>query len=111
RFELPAGAENGLPVGRIPLGAQIEPLVQEAAEMLAKQGSDLLAQYLLESYRPEETYGSSFGKLFARLFAQQGLILMDPLDNGLHKVAAALYQHALAERDGLSEKLLQRGKE
>src|SRR5882672_5301699 len=111
RFELPAGAENGLPVGRIPLSAQIVPFVQEAAELLANQGSDLLAQYLKESYRPEETYGSAFGKLFARLFAQQGLILMDPLDAGLHKVAAPLYQHALAERDVLNEKLLQRGKE
>src|SRR5713101_5328976 len=111
RFELPAAAEMGRPVGRIPLGAQIEPLVEAAAEMLANQGSDLLAQYLLESYRAEETYGSAFGKLFARLFAQHGLILMDPLDSGLHKVAAPLYQHALAERDALNEKLLQRGKE
>jgi bacillithiol biosynthesis cysteine-adding enzyme BshC len=111
RFELPAAAEMGRPVGRIPLGAQIEPLVEAAAEMLANQGSDLLAQYLLESYRAEETYGSAFGKLFARLFAQHGLILMDPLDSGLHKVAAPLYQHALAERDALNEKLLQRGKD
>src|SRR5438445_9444698 len=111
RFELPAAAETGRPVGRIPLGAQIEPLVQEAAEMLANQGSDLLAQYLLESYQPQETYGSAFSKLFARLFAQHGLILMDPLDDGLHKVAAPLYQHALAERDIVNEKLLQRGKD
>src|SRR3989454_320391 len=111
RFELPALPESRRPVGEIPLGAQIEPLVQEAAEMLANQGSDLLAQYLIESYRPEETYGSAFGKLFARLFAQPGLNLMDPLDGGLHKVAAPLYQHALAERDTLNEKLLQRGKE
>jgi bacillithiol biosynthesis cysteine-adding enzyme BshC len=111
RFELPAARETGRPVGRIPLGEQIEPLVQETAELLASQGSDLLAQYLIESYRPEETYGSAFGKLFARLFAQQGLILMDPLDSGLHKVAAPLYQHALAERDALNEKLLQRGKD
>src|SRR6266478_2919241 len=110
RFELPA-AEEGRPVGRIPLGAQIEPLVQEAAELLLNQGSDLLAQYLIESYRPEETYGSAFGKLFARLFAQHGLILMDPLDAGLHKIAAPLYQHALADRDALNEKLLQRGKD
>src|SRR5260370_5831160 len=109
RFELPLIAETGRPVGRISLGTQIEPLVQAAAELLANQGSDLLAQYLVESYRPEETYGSAFGKLFARLFAQQGLILMDPLDNGLHKLAARLYQHALAERDALNEKLLQRG--
>src|SRR5229473_287297 len=111
RFELPVASETGRPVGRIPLGAQIAPLVQEAAELLANQGSDLLAQYLTESYRPEETYGSAFAKLFTLLFAQQGLILMDPLDPGLHRVATPLYQHALAERDAVNEKLLQRGKD
>jgi bacillithiol biosynthesis cysteine-adding enzyme BshC len=111
RFELPVAAEAGRPVGQIPLGREAGPLVHEAAELLANQGSDLLAQNLIESYGPEETYGSAFGKLFARLFAEQGLILMDPLDQGLHKVAAPLYQHALAERDALNEKLLERGKE
>src|SRR5436309_9663256 len=111
RFELPQMTEAARPVGQIPLGAQIGPLVREAAELLANQGSDLIAQYLVESYRPEETYGSAFGKLFARLFAQHGLVLMDPLDDGLHKVAAPLYQHALAERDALNEELLHRGKE
>jgi bacillithiol synthase len=39
------------------------------------------------------------------------LILLDPLDAGLHKVAAPLYQHALDQRDALNEKLLDRGKE
>jgi len=111
RFELPVPAEAGKPVGKIKLGPAVEQLAQEAAEILASQGSDLLAQFLTECYRPEETYGSAFGKLFARLFAQQGLILMDPLDPGLHRVAIPLYQHALAERDALNEKLLQRGKD
>src|SRR6267143_1150778 len=110
RFELPV-VETGRPVGGISLGAQVEPFAREAAELLSSQGSDLLAEYLTESYRPEETYGSAFAKLFTRLFAQQGLILMDPLDQGLHRVATPLYQHALAERDAVNEKLLQRGKD
>jgi bacillithiol biosynthesis cysteine-adding enzyme BshC len=111
RFELPDGNEAERPVGRTPVGAEGGRLAREAADLLEKDGGDLLAQYLTESYKAEDTYGSAFGKLFTRLFAQQGLILMDPLDAGLHKVAAPLYQHALAERDVLNEKLLQRGKE
>ncbi len=111
RFELPVTEKAGRPVGQILLGPDVEPLVREAAELLTNQGSDLLAQFLIETYRPEESYGSAFGKLFARLFAPQGLILMDPLDPGLHRVAAPLYQHALAERDALNERLLQRGKD
>src|SRR5216683_5645628 len=64
RFELPVAPEAGAPVGQIRLGPPIEPLVHEAAELLVNQGSDLLAEFLRESYRPEETYGSAFGKLF-----------------------------------------------
>ena len=111
RFEMPDGNEAGKPVGRIALGAEGEKLAREAAELLARDSGEQLAQYLMESYKAEETYGSAFGKLFARLLAPQGLILLDPLDADLHKVAAPLYQHALAQRDELNERLLARGKE
>src|SRR5437879_3513667 len=77
RFELPDGNERERPVGRIPLGNDIERHAREAAELLQNQGGEQLAQYLLESYKGEDTYGSAFGKLFARLFARQGLVLLD----------------------------------
>jgi bacillithiol synthase len=113
RFELAAPDEKdaGRPVGKILLGAQIDEQVHEAAELLVKQGSVLLAQFLKESYNRGETYGSAFAKLFARLFAQQGLILLDPLDPALHRVAAPVYRQAIEDRDVLNEKLLRRGKE
>ena len=113
RFELaPPPAElAGRPVGKITLGPQIREAAHEAAELLVKQGSTLLAQFLGESYRPEETYGSAFGKLFTRMFAKQGLILLDPLDPRLHKVAARVYEKSIADRNVLNEQLLQRGKD
>src|ERR1700719_136401 len=113
RFELapPVEKDAGRPVGKILLGAQIDEQVHEAAELLVKQGSVLLAQFLKESYSRGETYGSAFAKLFARLFSQQGLILLDPLDPALHRIAAPLYRQAIEDRDALNEKLLRRGKE
>src|ERR1700738_3456178 len=113
RFEIspPAEQDAGRPVEKILLGAQIEEQVHEAAELLVKQGSVLLAQFLKESYNRGETYGSAFAKLFARLFSQQGLILLDPLDPALHRVAAPVYRQAIEHRDVLNEKLLRRGKE
>jgi bacillithiol biosynthesis cysteine-adding enzyme BshC len=113
RFELPAPADHdaGRPVGKILLGAQIDEQVHDAAELLVKQGSVLLAQFLKESYNRGETYGSAFAKLFARLFSQQGLILLDPLDPALHRIAAPVYRQAIGDRDALNEKLLRRGKE
>jgi len=113
RFELavPPEQDAGRPVGKILLGPQIDEQVHEAAELLVKQGSVLLAQFLKESYNRGETYGSAFAKLFARLFSQQGLILLDPLDPALHRIAAPVYRQAIEHRDALNEKLLRRGKE
>jgi bacillithiol synthase len=110
-FELPAEGTPGRPVGRVKLGTLVEPLVKQASELLAGTGSETVAKFLLESYGPEETYGSAFGKLFARVFSEQGLILLDPLDARLHRVAAPVYRKALEDRGELSIKLRERGKE
>ena len=110
RFELPPSEPAGRPVGAVPLGPAITEHVKKAAEMLSGPASEAISEILERSYRPEETYGSAFGKMFARLFAEQGLILLDPLDARLHRIAAPLYKKAIADRDELNEKLLQRGK-
>src|SRR5271156_2603203 len=111
RFELPAPADAGKPVGRVALGAASTEAVREASDVLERQGSSLLAHILRDSYAPAETYGSAFAKLFARIFAGRGLILLDPLDAELHRIAALIYERAALQRDALNESLLQRGKD
>jgi bacillithiol synthase len=111
RFELPPHCTGAAPVGLVKLGAGVEEFTRKASELLAGVGGAEVAKFLQESYRANETYGSAFGKLFARVFAEQGLILLDPLDPRLHEVAAPVYRKALGDRDALSDKLLQRGKE
>ncbi|MGC1416212.1 MAG: bacillithiol biosynthesis cysteine-adding enzyme BshC [Candidatus Acidiferrum sp.] len=110
RFELPGNGDAGLPVGRIALGAQVREMVDEAAGILTAAGGEFVAAIFRESYGAQETYGSAFGKLFARLFAEQGLILLDPLDERLHRVARDILSKAVREREALSEGLLARGK-
>src|SRR5229473_169625 len=97
QFELPGDGSS--PVGDVRLGPAIHDHVKKAAGLLSGPASETLSQILEHSYRPEETYGSAFGKLFARLFAAQGLILLDPLDARLHRVAAPLY----SIRDGVRQ--------
>jgi bacillithiol biosynthesis cysteine-adding enzyme BshC len=110
-FELPAAAATGRPVGQVRLGAAIAGMAKTASELLTGPGAEVVAKVLLESYTPEETYGSAFGKLFARVFAEYGLILLDPLDARLHRIATPVYRKALEDRDELSAKLLERGKD
>src|SRR3989442_13851571 len=46
----------------------------------------------------------------ARLFAGQGVILVDPLDARLHRLAAPLYRRAVGESESLVRDLLARSK-
>jgi bacillithiol biosynthesis cysteine-adding enzyme BshC len=107
RLELPKFGENAQPVGRIHLGDEIIQLIHEAEPALGQTFGEILR----ESYTPVATYSSAFAHLFARIFEDFGLILLDPLDERLHRVAAPILHQALAGRDELNELLLKRGRE
>jgi bacillithiol synthase len=111
RFELPGNGDLGRPVGGIALGSQVAEMAHEASRILTAAGGEFVAGIFRESYGVQETYGSAFGKLFTRLFAEQGLILLDPLDARLHRVGTEVLRNAVEEREGLNEALLARGKE
>ena len=95
------------PVGTVKLGREVEPVVERAAALL---GESELTTWLRESYRPEETLGTAFAKLFARLFADWGVILLDPADKELHQLAKPLLLAAAERCAELNDALLDRGK-
>jgi bacillithiol synthase len=100
--------KNDAPVGDVRFGDEITVLAEEFAGKLSDQS---LAAIVRESYRSGETFGSAFGKMFARLFEQYGLILLDPLDSELHKLAAPLLRSAAEQAHELDVALLARGKQ
>lgn len=111
RFELPATeADRGCRVGEVKLGQGIGDLVVQAQELLEGPHFEIVADALAEAYRPEETYGTAFAKLFARLLRGRGLVLLDPLDSRLHDLAAPLYRRALEDNGTLVGELLARSK-
>ena len=112
QFELPeTQAESGRRVGEVKLGRGITALVEKAAESLRGGFAEEIGRALRETYTPEETYGSAFGKLMARLVAGRGIIFFDPLDERLHRFSANIYRRALDDADSLREALLARSKE
>jgi bacillithiol biosynthesis cysteine-adding enzyme BshC len=100
------GVEDA-PVGTIHFTDEITAVVQSAAEIL---GDSPATDLLRESYLPGETLGSAFARLFARLFADWGVILLDPADPELHAIAAPIYAAAIERAAQLDELLLARGK-
>jgi len=97
----------GAPVSEVRLGEEILPVVEEAAALL---GDGEAAQFLRESYRPGETLGSAFARLYTRLFAKWGVILLDAADAELHRVAAPIYGAAIERAEELDAALLDRGR-
>jgi bacillithiol biosynthesis cysteine-adding enzyme BshC len=79
--------------------------------MLPGEDGAALAKLLREFYRPEESYAGAFAKLFAQLFSDRGLILIDPLDPRVHRIAAPVYAKTIENREALNAELLSRDNE
>jgi bacillithiol biosynthesis cysteine-adding enzyme BshC len=94
------------PVGQIPFADEIEALAAEAASLLPEGEA---AEVLQQCYRAGESFGSAFARLFTWIFREHGLILLDPLDAGLHKVSAPLMTEAASRAAEIDAALIARG--
>ncbi|MGH9553318.1 MAG: bacillithiol biosynthesis cysteine-adding enzyme BshC [Terriglobales bacterium] len=108
KFSAPTRGLPDAPVGTVTFGAEIEPVVEAAAGLL---GDSEATKFLREAYRPGENFGSAFARLFSRLFAQWGVILLDASDPELHRIAAPIYSAAIERAAELDDALLARGRE
>ncbi len=95
------------PVGNIRFTGEIEALEKQLSEML---GDSDIPGILAETYRPGETFGSSFARLFSRLFSEWGVILLDAGNAELHRIAEPIYQQAVSRAVELEDALHARGK-
>lgn len=105
---IPSHGVEDAPVGTVTFGAEIDGAVQSAVDLL---GATAATELLGDSYRQGETLGSSFARMFARLFAEWGVVLIDPSDAVLHAEAKPIYHRAIEQAAALDEALLARGRE
>src|SRR5438445_8277509 len=71
RINLPSSDHEGSRAGEVPLGDAVLAAVERATANLEGPAADQIRTALADSYSPSETYGSAFGKLFARLFRSE----------------------------------------
>ncbi|MDR3747282.1 MAG: bacillithiol biosynthesis cysteine-adding enzyme BshC [Acidobacteriota bacterium] len=107
-FTAPTSGAEGAPVAHIRFAKGTNAIVVEAAKLL---GDSLAADYLRESYVVGETFSNAFAKLNARIFGGHGLILLDPADPALHRIAAPLLVDALHRSAEIDEAVLARNKQ
>jgi bacillithiol synthase len=97
----------GAPVGVVRLGDEVLPLVEQATKLL---GDSAATQFLRDSYRPAEFLGTAFARLYARIFAEWGVIVLDASDAELDRIAEPMFRAAIERADDLEGALQARGK-
>ncbi len=102
---------HDVPVGDVLLGKTIDGLLDRAAELL---GHAPICDLLRECYANQSvndkgpTFGSAFARLMARLFSEQGLIVMDAAGRDFHALGAASLRYAIEHAEELEIALLAR---
>jgi len=102
----PSQSVPGAPVGAVHFGDEISGLVDQAVTLL---GETEAARWLQESYRQGETLGTAFARLCAKVFADWGVIILDPSDPELARVAEPIYRATIQKAPELAAALLERG--
>ncbi len=93
---------EGAPMSRVELGEGTDVLVAQATELL---GDSLATDDLRASYRDGETFPNAYARLYARIFGEQGLIILDPAADELHRIAVPLFVEAISRAAEIDEAL------
>jgi len=99
--------ENGAarPVGGMVLDERIAPLIEQAWELF---GSSDAMDALAEAYRPGRTFAQAFAAFYAKVFAAQGLLVLDASGREFHQMGAPVLRAALERADELHAALVER---
>ena len=103
---------EGQPVG----GVLLDETVEEAAARLlallpASEFVPDLARLVRECYRPGRAFGEAFARLLAALTGDYGLVLLDPTDARLKRLAAPLYAEAARRAADIAAGIGERSRE
>ncbi len=94
-----------VPVGGVLLDQSIAPLVEQAWELLGY--SDAM-EALAAAYQPGRSFAQAFAEFYARVFAAQGLLVLDAGGREAHRLGAPVLRAALERADELHAALLER---
>lgn len=110
RLQTGSSAAGQMPVGEIPLNADLMPLIDQLAELLGDSESEII-RVLRDAYVPGASFSAAFAQAMSRIFGKHGLILLDPSDPALHRVSERIYESAAVKSEELTRALLTRNKE
>jgi bacillithiol synthase len=111
--EVPAKMHaEGIPVGNVRLDDSVSIAVDSALAALPNtEFAPGLEKLLRDAWRPGRTYGEAFARMLSALLGQHGLIILDPLDPDLKRLAAPLYAEAAGQAHEIAIAITERSRE
>lgn len=101
----PAAPADAVPVGDVVLDDSILLLVERAGELV---GFSDAFQALSDAYRPGRTFAQAFADFYAKIFAVQGLLILDASGREFHRLGAPVLRAAIERADEFHAALLER---
>lgn len=98
----PAAARS---VGGILIDDRITPLVERAVELL---GPSEAMEALAAAWKPGRTFAQAFADFYAKIFAAQGLLILDASGRDFHRLGAPVLRAGIERADELHAALLDR---
>lgn len=103
---------EGMPVGSVVLDESINEVVQRLLDVLpTTEFTPDLESLVRDAWKPGRGYGEAFARMMTRLVGRYGLILLDPLDAKLKRLAAPLYAEAARRAPEMAAALETRSRE
>jgi bacillithiol biosynthesis cysteine-adding enzyme BshC len=102
---------EGAPVGRIEVDASINGVLDRIAESLGKSDAlEAMREAYALSSAGRQTFASGYARLFTKWFAEFGLLLIDPLDAELHRIAQPVLSAVVERSAELNGAVMERGR-
>ncbi|MEJ7578627.1 MAG: bacillithiol biosynthesis cysteine-adding enzyme BshC [Pyrinomonadaceae bacterium] len=103
---------GGMPVGEVVIDDSINETITRTLDVLpTTEFSPELKETLTDAYLPGRTYTDAFARTLNYLMGRYGLVLLDPLDARLKRLAAPLYVRAARRAPELARALYERSRE
>ncbi len=90
--------QHPCPVGNVVLDESITALLDQAWELL---GSSDAMDALSAAYQPGRTFAQAFRDFYMKVFAAQGLLVLDAADRAVHSMGAPVLRAAIERADEL----------
>ncbi len=97
-LRLASGQANGVAVGGVTVGKNVEELLAQAEAIL---GPGPVLDLLAECYREGQSLGQAFGRFIGHIFSAQGLVIVDASSRDFHALGSDVLRQAIVRADEL----------